>query len=89
VAPAQRHCFLETCLFFYQLEKISYPVLAMSAEDDRFGTATRARYIATNVRDGRAVIFENGGHALVGDSNDVLHDAMQFLDAVKNGPLPQ
>jgi len=73
----------------YALEKISCPVLTMSAEDDRFGTATRARYISAKVRDGRAVIFTSGGHALVGDSSDVLREATQFLDTVTNRALPR
>lgn len=36
----------------YPTEKITCPVLAISAEDDRFGTASRSRAIATSVTDG-------------------------------------
>jgi pimeloyl-ACP methyl ester carboxylesterase len=41
----------------YSIEKITCPVLTISAEDDRFGTAARARYIANGVAHGRALIF--------------------------------
>ena len=56
------------------IEKIACPLLAISAEDDRFGTASRAKYIATSVRDGRVILFPTGGHALVGHYDDALRD---------------
>lgn len=63
----------------YQIKKIACPVLTISAEDDRFGTASRAKHIATSVLDGRAVIFPTGGHALVGHSADALREITSFL----------
>ncbi len=63
----------------YPIEKITCPVLTISAEDDRFGTANRARYIAANVPDGRAIIFPTGGHALVGHYTDALRESTSFL----------
>jgi pimeloyl-ACP methyl ester carboxylesterase len=65
----------------YLIEKIACPVLAISAEDDRFGTASRAKYIAANVPDGRAIIFPTGGHALVGHYADALREITLFLQA--------
>ncbi len=65
----------------YPIEKIACPVLAISAEDDRFGTASRARFIAASVRNGRAIIFPTGGHALVGEYSHALHEAISFLQA--------
>jgi 2-hydroxy-6-oxonona-2,4-dienedioate hydrolase len=50
----------------YPIDRIACPVLTVSAEDDRFGTASRAKYIAASVPDGRTIIFPTGGHALVG-----------------------
>jgi pimeloyl-ACP methyl ester carboxylesterase len=67
----------------YSVEKITCPVLTISAEDDRFGTASRARWIAGRVRDGRAIIFPTGGHALVGDYDDALRESTAFPGAVQ------
>src|SRR5262245_59509801 len=54
----------------YPLDRVVCPVLTISAEDDAFGTAARAREIAASVRSGRAIIFPSGGHALVGHYAD-------------------
>jgi len=63
----------------YPIERITCPVLTISAEDDLFGTAVPAKYIAANVPDGRAVIYPTGGHVLVGDYADVLRQITSFL----------
>jgi pimeloyl-ACP methyl ester carboxylesterase len=65
----------------YALEKISCPVLTVSAADDAFGTALRAKVIAEGVPSGRAVIYPAGGHALAGRYRDVLRDVLDFLQA--------
>jgi 2-hydroxy-6-oxonona-2,4-dienedioate hydrolase len=67
----------------YPIEKIACPVLTISAEDDRFGTASRARYLAASVPDGRAIIFPTGGHALVGHYADALREITSFLQKEK------
>jgi pimeloyl-ACP methyl ester carboxylesterase len=67
----------------YPIEKIACPVLTISAEDDRFGTAIRAKYVAANVANGRAIIFPTGGHALVGHYADALRESASFLQAVQ------
>src|SRR5450755_3985654 len=67
----------------YSIEKIARPVLTISAEDDRFGTANRARHIAASVPDGRAIIFPTGGHALVGRYADALREITSFLQKEK------
>jgi 2-hydroxy-6-oxonona-2,4-dienedioate hydrolase len=69
----------------YPIEKIACPVLTISAEDDRFGTASRAKYIAASVPDGRAIIFPTGGHALIGHSADALREITSFLQTVQTG----
>jgi len=71
----------------YPIEKIVCPVLTISAEDDRFGTASRARYLAAGVADGRVVIFPTGGHALVGRYPEAMLEVTTFLRHVK-GRLP-
>jgi 2-hydroxy-6-oxonona-2,4-dienedioate hydrolase len=71
----------------YPIEKIACPVLTISAEDDRFGTASRAKYIAAAVQGGRAIIFPTGGHALVAHYADSLREITSFLQAVRERPL--
>jgi pimeloyl-ACP methyl ester carboxylesterase len=72
----------------YPIEKIACPVMTISAEDDRFGTASRAKYIATGVPDGRAIIFPTGGHALVGHYDDALREVTAFLRTVQERRPP-
>jgi 2-hydroxy-6-oxonona-2,4-dienedioate hydrolase len=72
----------------YPIEKIACPVLAISAEDDRFNTASRAKYIAASVPDGRAIIFATGGHALVGHYADALREVTTFLQKVRKRRPP-
>lgn len=66
----------------YPIEKIACPVLTISAEDDRFGTASRAKYITATVPNGRTIIFPSGGHALVGHYADALREITSFLQIV-------
>ena len=61
----------------YPLEKITCPVLTISAADDRFGTASRAKHIAASVPHGKAIIFPTGGHALVGHDADALREIIR------------
>jgi pimeloyl-ACP methyl ester carboxylesterase len=67
----------------YRIDKIGCPVLAVSARDDRFGTAGRATSIAANVPYGKAMIFPTGGHALVGRSAETLRAITSFLRSVR------
>jgi pimeloyl-ACP methyl ester carboxylesterase len=67
----------------YGIEKIACPVLTISAEDDRFGTASRARAIAARVPEGGATIFTTGGHALVGRYAETLREITSFLQVVR------
>jgi 2-hydroxy-6-oxonona-2,4-dienedioate hydrolase len=64
-----------------RLNSIAPPVLAISAEDDLFGTASRARYIAAQVPCGRALIYPTGGHALVGRQEETLRELVSFAQA--------
>lgn len=54
------------------IETITAPTLAVSYEDDGFGTAAAARYIGERVPGARAHIFPDGGHIGIG------HDAETF-----------
>jgi 2-hydroxy-6-oxonona-2,4-dienedioate hydrolase len=70
----------------YAIEKITCPVLAISAEDDRFGTAKRAKLIVDNVANGQLIVFPTGGHALVGHMVDAVREGTKFLRAVSERP---
>jgi pimeloyl-ACP methyl ester carboxylesterase len=61
------------------IERIVCPVLAISAEDDTFGTALRARNIVSQVRNERTIVFPTGGHALIGRHADALREVTSFL----------
>jgi 2-hydroxy-6-oxonona-2,4-dienedioate hydrolase len=73
----------------YPIERIACPVLTMSAEDDPFGTATRARDIAAGVERGKAVIFPSGGHALVGHYEYALREGAAFAHAAATSEAPR
>lgn len=61
------------------LDRIRCPVLAISAEDDLFGTHPSAAYAAAHVADGRLLSFETGGHLLVGRGEAVWRGVAEFL----------
>ena len=62
------------------IEIITCPVLTVSASDDAFGTARRARSIASNAPDGQAVIYATGGHTLAGRHDEALAAVSAFLE---------
>ena len=55
----------------YDLEKIAMPVLAISLEDDLYGTYPAAAYTARSVPDGRFVGYPTGGHIWAGRHAEV------------------
>jgi 2-hydroxy-6-oxonona-2,4-dienedioate hydrolase len=61
--------------------KITVPTLVISAEDDRFGTASTARDIAAAVPRARLIIYPSGGHVWVGHDEDVWTQVARFLAA--------
>jgi pimeloyl-ACP methyl ester carboxylesterase len=61
--------------------KVTVPTLVISAEDDRFGTASTARDIAAAVPGARLVIYPAGGHVWVGHDEDVWAHVARFLAA--------
>jgi pimeloyl-ACP methyl ester carboxylesterase len=73
----------------YPIEKIACPVLTISAEDDRFGTARRAKLIPASVPNGRVILFPTGGHALVGHYADALRESASFFQAVEERDSPK
>jgi pimeloyl-ACP methyl ester carboxylesterase len=61
------------------LERISAPTLAISCEDDLFGTAAAARHIAASVRGAELVIYPEGGHVWVGHDHELWSRIDSFL----------
>ncbi len=62
------------------LEHIGAPTLAISARDDLFNTAPAAEYSASRIPNARLVLFENGGHLLVGRSDETRAAVRAFLE---------
>jgi 2-hydroxy-6-oxonona-2,4-dienedioate hydrolase len=60
---------------------LKMPMLIISAEDDRFGTAATARKIAEIVPHAELTILENGGHIWLGHDEVVIERIKAFLDA--------
>lgn len=63
----------------YPLETISCPVLAISAEDDLYGTAASARHVAAEVPDARLLIHDDGGHMLVDHQEETWSAIVAFI----------
>jgi 2-hydroxy-6-oxonona-2,4-dienedioate hydrolase len=58
---------------------LSMPVLLISAEDDRFGTAATARKIAGVVSKAQLTILADGGHIWLGHNDEVAGLMHRFL----------
>ncbi|HUH85456.1 MAG TPA: alpha/beta hydrolase [Stellaceae bacterium] len=63
------------------LERIAAPTLIISARDDLFATATAAEFAAGKIRDARLVLYDAGGHLLVGHSAEAQAAVRAFLDS--------
>lgn len=61
------------------LDKITAPTFTISVEDDRFGTAKAARYIAATVTGARLTIFSTGGHIWLGHDSELFGQIDGFL----------
>ena len=58
---------------------LDVPLLTISCEDDRLGTAQTARAVVHAVRRGRAVVYPNGGHVLLGHHTEALREVASFI----------
>ncbi|SFZ84550.1 Pimeloyl-ACP methyl ester carboxylesterase [Devosia enhydra] len=61
------------------LKSITAPTLAISYEDDGFGTAAAARYIAEQVPGAQVHIFADGGHIGIGHDAECFMQVDRFL----------
>ena len=61
--------------------RLKMPLLLISAEDDRFGTAKTARKIAAVVADAQLTVFPDGGHIWLGHDETVADCIATFINA--------
>lgn len=61
------------------LEKIAAPTLVVSAEDDLFNTLPTAKFAAASIPGAKLVVYDTGGHLLVGHGEDVKKAVSDFL----------
>jgi 2-hydroxy-6-oxonona-2,4-dienedioate hydrolase len=66
----------------FDLSAIRAPTLAVSCEDDRFGTAVAARVIAAEVPGAELIVYPDGGHVWVGRNDQLFADIAGFLRRV-------
>jgi pimeloyl-ACP methyl ester carboxylesterase len=63
--------------------RLAMPVLIVSTEDDRFGTAQTARDIAALLPQARLVIHPDGGHLWLGRDEAVADELQRFVRAIR------
>ena len=70
------------------LVDIGAPTLVITARDDLFNTMPAAEFVAATVRNAKLVVFERGGHLLVGHNQEVRVLIGEFLEKV-GAAIPQ
>jgi pimeloyl-ACP methyl ester carboxylesterase len=65
------------------LEQINVPTLIISAKDDLFGTLPAAEYMAERIPEATLIVFESGGHLLVGRQLQVNEKIANFLSSIE------
>lgn len=61
------------------LEEIGVPTLVISARDDLFNTLPAAAFAASTIPDAKLVVYDTGGHLLVGHEREVRAIVGDFL----------
>ncbi|OAP35135.1 hydrolase [Sinorhizobium glycinis] len=61
------------------LEKIAAPTLVVSAEDDLFNTLPAAKFAAASIPSAKLVVYDTGGHLLVGRGEKVREAVSDLL----------
>jgi len=65
----------------YELERIAVPMLAISMQDDLFGTFDGARYTVEHIPHARFIGYPSGGHLWVGHQKEIKAEIATFLKA--------
>nr|WP_245262602.1 alpha/beta hydrolase [Ensifer sp. BR816] len=68
------------------LDKITAPTLVVSARDDLFNTLPAAKFAADKIPKAKLVVYDSGGHLLVGHEEDVRKVISDFLVGAGIGP---
>jgi pimeloyl-ACP methyl ester carboxylesterase len=68
------------------LERIRAPTLAVSVQDDRFGTFAAAQHIAATVPGARLLSYATGGHIWAGHDADLFAEVDAFLRSIPGPP---
>ena len=63
--------------------QLAMPILIVSTEDDRFGTAQTARDIAAQLPQARLVIHPDGGHLWLGRDEAVADEVQRYIAEAK------
>ncbi|HWC62977.1 MAG TPA: alpha/beta hydrolase, partial [Rhizomicrobium sp.] len=63
------------------LQSIKVPTLVVSARDDLFNTLPAARYLAGRIPGAKLIVYEEGGHLLVGHEQQVMTEVGKFIAA--------
>lgn len=61
------------------LERITAPTLIISARDDLFNTLPAAEFAASKIRGSKLIVYETGGHLLVGHDKETRDAIRAFL----------
>lgn len=67
------------------LDALKVPTLLITARDDLFNTYPSAAYAASQIPGARLVVFDQGGHLLVGHGDEVRAAIADFLAGVDPG----
>jgi pimeloyl-ACP methyl ester carboxylesterase len=63
----------------WPLEQVTVPTLVISAEDDLYRTPRPARHVAQGIAGAELLMFESGGHLLVGRGPEIRAAIRSFL----------
>ena len=64
------------------IDRITAPTLAISLEDDRFGTLDGARHLVSQVPGARLVTWPTGGHIWIGHDEELFAEIDAFLTTI-------
>lgn len=70
------------------LDRITAPTLAISAEDDLYGTAAGAAHAVSEIAGARLILFATGGHAWLGHDAEVRDALVAFLRESAHSVVP-
>ena len=62
-----------------RVHELAVPLMAISCEDDRLGTARTAQEAARAAPSGRSILYPSGGHILVDRHDDALKKVVEFI----------